>query len=160
MGSLANMFTKPTMLYSFLAVLLIIVIGLLVLKWLKPSLHEGFYPLDDARKTLGDIAMHRYNDFADTQDFDTVHVIPEGPEGEPILNKLLDTPAYAADGTPAGTRKQAASLNYNDERTNIGAPDIPILIKRIKMCEAVTSWDCEALSRPDFKQYCGICTVK
>jgi len=119
---------------------------------------EGFYPVTDERLTLGSIAMHRYNDFADTQDMERVNVIPEGKDGEPILNALLDTPVYAADGTPQGLKKQAASLHYNDERTNLTAPELPILLKRIKMCQAVQSWDCTALSRPEFKKYCGICT--
>jgi hypothetical protein len=162
MGSPALMFTKPVMLYAFLAVLLLVVVGLFVFKWWpKSDKKEGFYPVTDERITLGRIAMHRYNDFADTQDMEKVNVIPEGPAGEPILNALLDTPSYSSDGTAKGLgRGPANSLNYYDERTNIAAPDIPILLKRIKMCEAVQAWDCEALSRPEFKKYCGICTSK
>ena len=160
MRSLSNIFGKPVWLYTFLAALVLLVVGLVIFKMIKPAdKTEGFFPVNDARKTLGDQAMHRYNDFADTQDMERVNVIPEGAEGDPILNRLLDTPSYEPNGSPAAAKLNTASLNYFDERKNVAAPDLPILLKRIKMCEAVQSWECEALSRPDFKQYCGICTA-
>jgi hypothetical protein len=117
----------------------------------------GKYPLGNDRIVFGDMAMRRYNDFADTQDMEKVGVIPEMEEGDKMLNRLLDTPSYEPDARNLSTGP-TQNLNYYNERKYRAPPQVPILLQRIKMCERVSDWDCTKLTDANFAQYCGICS--
>lgn len=147
---------KPEMLLLIVGLAAIVILIMLNLNKPKEN-KEGFYPITDARLILGDKASRRYNDFADTQDQEKVNVIPEMEEGDKMLNALLDTPSYEPDAAKVKVGP-GQGIRYDDERKYRALPEPPELLRRIKLCEKVKGWQCEAISDPEFYKYCGICT--
>jgi len=156
MRSIQSFIDKPYVWIGALVLLIIIILVITYLKCQKTNEKEGFstYPVNNARIGLGDSASRYYNDYADTQDIEKVPIIPRGEDGDPILGGLLNTPNYEGDSNSLNL----ADINYNDPSPYRTPPEISSLLGRIKMCESVKTWDCEALDNPEFGKYCGICT--
>lgn len=118
---------------------------------------EGFYPVDGARIQYELIGKQRYNQFADMQDpFNIFGTIPLDGSGQPILDGALKTPSYESSGQRI---KKGSAMEIRDDDPTIYTP-LPIdkeLMRRIKLCEAVSDWKCEAFQDDDFNKYCGIC---
>jgi hypothetical protein len=141
-------------------ILIIISIAIICIYFLYQYLSpikEGFYPVNEARIELGNTARHRYNDFADTQDVVRGNVIPEGPQGDSMLERMLRGPTYEGNGQKV-SRGPAASVNYDDEFDYLASPQGNLIMARVKKCESYTSWNCGAFEDPEFDKYCGICT--
>jgi hypothetical protein len=137
-----------------LIILAVFVIGLTISIYKNNQNIEGFsYPLTEARIAAGERSKSRYNAFADTQELMS-SVVPNGPTGDKILNMALGSPSYEGNSSA----KALASLTNLNELPYRTSPEENELLRRVKMCELITSWDCEKLSDPEFARYCGICT--
>jgi hypothetical protein len=117
---------------------------------------EGFstYPVNNKRIQYEETAKRRYNEYADTIDVLRPNIIPNGPNGDPLLRKLLLTPAVEGKDDSL----TMSGLTYNDKFKYLSPEVDGEILARIKRCEAVKSWNCSAFDNPDFLQYCGICT--
>lgn len=145
---MAAMLKKPIIL-----IVLAIVIGLAIIYLINSKSVEGFYPVDEQRIKFGEEAARRYNDYGDTQEAVRVNPIYNGPPGDKQLFDLLNSPAYEGD-----TNKQTvAGLNNHEEFKYKAPPELASLMAKIKKCESVKSWDCEAFEDPEFNRYCGLC---
>jgi len=120
---------------------------------------EGFYPLDDTRIQYEKVGTQRYNKFADTQDPLADGVIPFGASGQLVVDGLLRTGSYESSG-PSVKTGSAMDIRFDDPKQFMALPVDPDLLKRIKLCEAVKDWKCEAFQDEDFEKYCGICIDK
>ena len=116
---------------------------------------EGFYPVNDERIAMENVGKRRYNAYADIQDQAKEGIIPTGPAGDPVLKKLTESPSYEGVGKSV-TLAGLVNVYPSNLRT---PPEQTELLAKIKMCEALKSWDCNAINNPDFGQYCGICTA-
>lgn len=154
MGSpLMNLLAKPV----FLIILAIVVImGFLLYRHYHKTnkTTEGFYPVSEQRINFGETAMRRYNDYGSTQLPTRLNVIPDGPAGDKQLKDLMESPAYEGDSK----QKAMAGLNYDEEFKYKAPPELLNLMNKIKKCESVKSWDCNAFEDPEFASYCAICT--
>ena len=150
-GSIMKILTRFEVILIIIAVL---VIGLTISIYKNNKNVEGFsYPLNDERIAAGEKSKSRYNSFADTQGLVSA-VVPNGPDGDKMLNEVLGGHSYEGDASS----KSIASLTNLNELPYRTSPEQSELMARIKMCEAVKSWDCNALNDPEFARYCGICT--
>jgi hypothetical protein len=141
--------------YVLLSIALVLAVLVATYFFVKNTKTEGFQIVTKERKDLEESAKRRYNNWSETQDPMKEGVVPTGQQGDSILAGLLRTPSYAANSLA----KNLSGLNYNDPLPYSAPPDNPELMARIRMCEKVTSWDCEKLSDPAFMQYCGVCSV-
>ena len=143
-------------------VLIIIIVGIayFALTYLHNS--EGFNnPISSARMRYEDMGSKMYNDFSDTQDWFNINgTIPLDGTGHKLLNGALGTGTYEGSGRKL-ERGASMDIQFNNPVKFKQLPVdeyTPNLADRVRMCESVRHWDCAAFKRPDFKQYCGVCT--
>lgn len=136
-------------------ILIIITVLCIYLYYANSESAEGFYPVTDERINFErEVGKRRYNDLADMNDPERDGVVPNGKLGDEVINKLLNTASYEGD-IKAGS---LAAPNFVNELQYKTPPANSEVIERIKMCERVQTWDCEAISDPTFHKFCGICT--
>lgn len=137
-----------------LIILAVLVTGITVFIYLRNNTTEGFYPVNAQRIDYEEKAKRTYNDYADIQDQKGFGSIPGGPAGDIYLNRLLNGPTYEEDSSKANI---AGTSNSSEFRYR-APPEQTELLSKIKMCEALKSWDCTKISDPNFERFCGICT--
>jgi len=141
---------------GFFVLLLLFITFVVVFINKKPEfqINEGFYPVTAERISLGEIAQRRYNEYSDMIDNEKMNVVPNGVPGDKVIDGMMQTPTYEGSKDTA----QQADLNYTDERELRAPPEVNSMLGRIRLCESVKRWECEAFENPEFAQYCGICT--
>jgi len=150
-GSIMKILTRFEVMLIILA---IFVIGITISIYRNNKNVEGFsYPLNEESINAGETSKSRYNSFSDTQGLIS-SIVPNGKRGDKMLKDVLGGPSYEGKSS-SDSMASLTNLNELEYRT---APEQSELLGKIKMCEAVASWDCTALSNPDFARNCGICT--
>ena len=135
--------------------LVLIIITFVYFHFFHNKIHEGFYPVTNERINFErETGKRRYNDYSDTVDPEKAGVIPNGAEGDILLNKLLLTPDYEG----SKNTETSGGLTFVNELKYKAPPLNSDILERILLCERLQTWNCESLSDPKFKQYCGICT--
>ena len=150
--------STSNILFFIIICIIIIVIAFFIFTYLK---NEGFEnPLDSARIRYEDMGKKMYNEFSDTQDWFNINgTIPLDGTGNALLNGALDTGTYEGSGAKT-ERGSTMDIQFNNPRKFKQLPVdeyTPNLGDRVRLCESVKSWDCDAFKTPEFKQYCGIC---
>jgi hypothetical protein len=70
--------------------LVLIIVSFVCFYYFQNKLHEGFYPVTEERIYFErETGKRRFNDYADTVDPEKANVIPNGSDGDDMLNKLL-----------------------------------------------------------------------
>ena len=157
MKGLSSLLTKnPLWVIAFIAVVLLVILIYIRLTR-KPD--EGFYPVDGQRMDLEKVGQQRYNMYSDTMDPLYVEgVIPFGEDGQKLLDGVLQSPTYEATSTGKKLRVgPAMDIRFDNPKTLTPLPDNPELRRRIRLCESVKSWDCNAFNQEEFQKFCGIC---
>lgn len=151
-GSIFKTITKWEVVFIILAILTI-TLTFSIYKTYKTV--EGFYPLTEERIAYADKSKRRFNAYADIQDQAGVTIIPGGKQGDPILNNLLNTPSYEG----SSSKGVLAGLENVNELNFRVPPEQSELVSRIRLCQSVTTWDCNSFRDPNFDRYCGICSA-
>lgn len=139
---------------EIILLILAIVVILYSFSIFRKSKTEGFYPVSAERIAMQEVGKRRYNLYADIQDPAKEGVIPSGQEGDPVLQKLTDTLSYEGK---VNSLNLAGLVGTNPSNLRV-PPEQSELLAKIKMCERIKKWDCDAINSPEFAKYCGICT--
>ena len=150
--SLKEFLKKPTIFLGLLGIILIVILYYIYVK--RNKIKEGFMTIDSDSINLEANTSRGNNDFSSTQDITKNNVIKPGKEGDQQIFNLLGTRHYDGDTSSA----HLASPQSYDKMEYAAPPDISAMMEDIKMCEKITTWDCNALNNIEFKKKCGICT--
>jgi len=155
MKDIAGLLSKHALLIiGFIAVIL-----LAILVYIRVTRKdEGFYPLGDDRIALEESGHQRYNVFSDMSDaLNPENIVPFGKAGQKVLNKVLQTGTYDSAANDKLKHGPVSDIRFDNPSTMTPPPENAELVRRIRLCESVKTWDCDAFNNPDFMKYCGIC---
>lgn len=152
-----GLLSKITGQYIGVIICVIAIIVILTLIFIfKEKSTEGFfvYPVTAERIRYMENSKRRYNPLGDLSNPTKEDVIPSGPNGDPVVNSLLNTPSFE------GSKESVigAALNYNTPLSFMAAPEKTDLLKKIMFCQSFKTWNCPDLENPDFQRDCGICS--